>query len=73
MNRRIPLLLALTASAALCVVTFTPLVIPTGEVQPFILGLPRTLWLGIAVSVLLTGLTAATAALLPSSSETPEE
>jgi len=32
---------------------FTPLVIPRGESMPMLFGLPRTLWAGLVVSVLL--------------------
>lgn len=36
----------------LCVATFSPLVIPSNEANPFLLGIPYTMWMGFLVSVL---------------------
>lgn len=36
----------------LCVVTFSPLVIPPNETKPYLLGIPYTMWMGFLVSVL---------------------
>lgn len=36
----------------LCVATFSPLVIPQNEANPFLLGIPYTMWMGFLVSVL---------------------
>ena len=41
----------------LCVLTFTPLVIPSGQFKPLLVGMPRTLWAGILVYVGLVLLT----------------
>ena len=41
----------------LCVVSFTPLVIPNGKSTPMVLGVPRTLWAGILVYVAMVVLT----------------
>ena len=49
--------LCIVGIVALCVVSFTPLVIPAGKSTPVFLGVPRTLWAGIlvyAAMVLLT-------------------
>ncbi|NIP31704.1 MAG: hypothetical protein GTO02_19645 [Candidatus Dadabacteria bacterium] len=35
----------------LSVIAFTPLVVPYGIADPFFLGLPRTLWLGMSISI----------------------
>lgn len=35
----------------LSVISFTPLVIPYGVSEPYFLGLPRTLWGGILISL----------------------
>ncbi len=37
--------------------TFSPLVIPHGVTEPWFLSMPRTLWLGILISILLAILT----------------
>ncbi|MCY3986101.1 MAG: hypothetical protein OXF23_03540 [Candidatus Dadabacteria bacterium] len=37
--------------SVLSVVSFTPLVIPYGVVEPYFLGLPRTLWAGLGISL----------------------
>lgn len=35
----------------LSVISFTPLVIPYGVAEPYFLGLPRTLWAGLLLSL----------------------
>jgi protein-S-isoprenylcysteine O-methyltransferase Ste14 len=45
--------LTVTAAVVLAVVSFTPIVIPTGELEPVVL----TLWAGILVAVLFVILT----------------
>ncbi len=44
------------AVAVLVVITFTPLVTPTGIYKPQIFGIPFTLWSGMIVSLLIVGL-----------------
>lgn len=46
-------------------VAFTPLVIPSGEIQPLVFGMPRTLWAGILVTGLLVLLTFAATRVYP--------
>ncbi len=41
----------------LCVLTFTPLVIPSGRFMPLVAGMPRTLWAGILIYIGLVLLT----------------
>lgn len=41
----------------LCVLTFTPLVIPAGQSMPMLAGVPFTLWTGILIAWLLVALT----------------
>lgn len=49
---------ACTASVILlCALCFTPLVIPAGESQPTLLGLPRSLWLGLLIYSIIVLLT----------------
>jgi len=50
---------------ALSIFTFTPAVIPAGVAEPFVLGLPRTLWMGLLVSFAYAGLALAAALLHP--------
>lgn len=42
--------LCCVCSVLLCIIAFTPLVIPSQSVEPFLLGMPRTLWAGLVVS-----------------------
>lgn len=49
----------------LSVLTFTPLVIPSGVVQPRVFGMPYTLWVGILLTVVLVGLTYVATRLYP--------
>lgn len=44
---------------------FTPLVIPSGVIEPELLGMPRTLWAGIVVTGLLVLLTYAATRVYP--------
>ena len=37
-------------SILLSIVAFTPLVIPSGIMKPFVFGMPRTLWTGLLIS-----------------------
>ncbi len=38
-------------SILLSFVAFTPLVIPSKTAEPFVLGMPRTLWAGLLISL----------------------
>ncbi|NQV35397.1 MAG: hypothetical protein HQ515_22070 [Phycisphaeraceae bacterium] len=49
--------LCIVGIVTLCVLSFTPLVIPAHESTPMFLGVPRTLWLGILVYVAMVVLT----------------
>jgi hypothetical protein len=37
----------------LTVLTFTPLVVPVGEYEPMVLGMPLTLWAGMLIALLM--------------------
>ncbi|MCH8902872.1 MAG: hypothetical protein IIA45_03035 [Bacteroidetes bacterium] len=39
------------------IIAFTPVVIPEKIAAPFLYGLPRTLWVGLLISLLFIGLT----------------
>lgn len=41
----------------LCLLTLTPVVIPPGVFNPELFGLPYTLWMGIAITILLVVMT----------------
>ena len=49
--------LCIAGMVALCVLSFTPLVIPAGQSTPMVLGVPRTLWLGILIYAAMVVLT----------------
>lgn len=52
-TKRTRLLRILDALALfLVIVTFSPIVIPTGEANPYVLGVPYTMWMSFLVSVL---------------------
>ncbi len=57
LNRRMIWRLCCIAVLILAVLTFTPLVIPPDESAPLFMGLPRTLWAGMAIYLALTVLT----------------
>lgn len=49
----------------LSVLTFTPLVIPSGNYRPMVMGIPYTLWIGILVTVAMVGFTYGATQLYP--------
>ncbi len=59
MNRSQLWTLCRIAVAVIVVLIFTPLVIPFQKADPFFLGMPYTLWMGLVVSFILLGLTIA--------------
>lgn len=56
-NRRLYWRLCYGAIIVLSVLTFSPLVIPSGTFRPMLLGMPYTLWVGIVLMVLTVLLT----------------
>jgi len=59
MKNRSPIFwrLCWVGAVLLCVLTFTPLVIPSGQFMPLLAGMPRTLWAGILIYIGLVLLT----------------
>lgn len=57
----------------LSIITFTPLVTPVGVYEPVVLGMPRTLWVGILVTVGFVVLTAWATRLYPVSEAGEED
>ncbi len=41
----------------LAMLAFTPLVIPPGQVEPLLLGMPRTLWSGLLIAFAVVAIT----------------
>jgi hypothetical protein len=41
----------------LCILTFTPIVIPNGDFSPQLLGFPYSFWTGILIAIALVSLT----------------
>lgn len=57
----------------LSILTFTPVVSPSGEAGPSVAGMPRALWAGILITVFLVILTAIGARVYPTSDKEQEE
>ena len=53
----------------LAIATFSPLVIPYNISTPWLFGMPRTLWAGILISILMAGLTLVAATSIKEESE----
>ncbi len=49
--------------------TFSPLIIASGKIHPFLFGLPYTLWTGIVLTILLVILTLIAGNALPNDEE----
>jgi len=52
MKRKSLLIVLDVLAFLLCIVTFSPLVIPQNETGPFLIGIPYTMWMGFVISVL---------------------
>lgn len=46
-----------TSALVIALLTFTPLIIPRGQIQPALFGVPYTLWTGFLQTVVLVVLT----------------
>lgn len=60
-------------AALVSLLAFTPLVIPSGVTEPWLLGMPRTLWTGILITIALVFLTFLAARYSPPEAEDPED
>ncbi len=49
--------LCVVATIVICILSYTPLVIPSGVSTPTLWGLPRTLWLGLLVYLAIVAVT----------------
>jgi len=57
----------------LAVLTFTPLIIPTGVYKPMILGIPYSLWTSFLITVALVAITYLGAKVHPGNDEEEEQ
>ncbi len=57
MNRKTIWTLCRVAVLILVILTFTPLFTPQNQADPFLWGMPYTLWMGLILSFLLLALT----------------
>lgn len=60
------------AAALLSALALSPLVIPTGVAEPWVLGMPRTLWAGILITGALVFLTFLAGRFAPTDLDEPE-
>lgn len=70
MSQRTLWRLSYTSVFILSVLTFTPLVIPIGQHEPMVFGIPYTLWTGVLVTIGLVGLTYMATRVYPPDGET---
>jgi len=61
--------LCVAAVIFIIILTFSPLVIAQGKIQPFLFGLPYTLWIGILLTVALVIITLIAGNVLPNDEE----
>ncbi len=73
MSRRTKRHLVYALAVVVSALTFTPLVIPAGVPEPWVLGMPRTLWAGVLVTMALVFLTYLATRFSPSDEEKPED
>ena len=64
-RRRLYWRICYLSAVFLAVLSFTPLVIPMGQYEPRLAGLPYTLWVGILVAIAFVVLTYAAGRLYP--------
>lgn len=63
----IPWLICISVAFILVIITFTPLVTPSGRIRPFLFGMPYTIWTGICISAGLVIITLIGALVHPGS------
>ena len=56
-KKRSTRIIIVVVAAALVMITFTPLVLSPGKIEPKLLSLPYTLWISIVITVVLVLLT----------------
>ncbi len=56
-NKSLSWKLCIAGVVVTSILSFTPLVIPIGEYEPMLMGIPYTLWTGLLVACVLVGLT----------------
>ncbi|MDH5397165.1 MAG: hypothetical protein OEX02_03415 [Cyclobacteriaceae bacterium] len=56
-KKRIFWRLCVAAAIIVCGLSFTPLAIPAGQHQPWLFGMPYSLWMGILLTILMVVLT----------------
>lgn len=61
-----------TIVIVICILGFTPLVIPYGRYQPMFLGIPYTLWVGILINILFVLLIIFGSKVHPGGKDDPE-
>lgn len=61
--------ICVTAVILIIILTFSPLVIEPGKIQPFLFGLPYTLWMGILLTIALVLITLIAGNALPNEEE----
>jgi uncharacterized membrane protein YkgB len=61
--------LCIVSVIIIIIVTFSPLVITPGKIQPFLFGLPYTLWIGILLTIALVIITLIAGNVLPNDEE----
>lgn len=61
--------ICIVAVVFIIILTFSPLVTGKGKINPFILGLPYTLWMGILLTVVLVVITFIAGNALPNEEE----
>ncbi len=71
-TRRLLWILCCIIAVSLLVLTFTPVIIPQGQHEPELLGMPYTLWTGILLSMTMVGITFLATLVHPGREETNE-
>jgi len=61
--------LCVTAVILIIILTFSPIITGDGKINPFLFGLPFTLWMGILLTILLVVITYIGGSVLPDEEE----
>ncbi len=69
MNKKQIWKLCVAAVVLIVIVTFSPLITGKGKIQPFLFGLPFTLWMGILLTICLVAITYIGGTVLPDEEE----
>lgn len=69
MNKKLIWRICVAAVILIVILTYSPLITGNGKIEPFLFGLPFTLWMGILLTIVLVIITYIGGSVLPDEEE----